>query len=116
MRDGVAGGRVVNAYSAKETTEDGSKTQRQGTERQRAMIQSCLKGRRMSEEPQRRWGSPKESTDVPRESKGRGGWEFSGGLAVRIWYFHHYSPGSIPGLGAEIPYQANAYSGLKETK
>ena len=30
-------------------------------------------------------------------------WEFPGGLVVRIWHFHCYGPGSIPGQGTEIP-------------
>lgn len=43
-------------------------------------------------------------------------WELPGGLVVGTRHFHHYGLGLTPGLGAEIPYQANAYSGLKETK
>ena len=31
--------------------------------------------------------------------------EFPGGLVVRIQCFHHSGPGSIPGLGTEIPHQ-----------
>ena len=33
-------------------------------------------------------------------------WEFPGGLMVRIQHFHCCGPGSIPGLGTEIPHQA----------
>ena len=33
----------------------------------------------------------------------RGGREFPGGLVVRIWCFHCWGPGSIPGRGTEIP-------------
>ena len=38
-------------------------------------------------------------------------WEFPGGLVVRIQHFHHYSPGSISGLGTEIPHKASAWYG-----
>ena len=32
-----------------------------------------------------------------------GSGEFSGGLAVRVWYFHCHGPGSIPGPRTKIP-------------
>lgn len=35
-------------------------------------------------------------------------WEFPGDLVVRIQHLHCCSPGSIPGLGIESPYQAAA--------
>ena len=35
--------------------------------------------------------------------------EFPGGLIVRAWYFDNCGPGSIPGLGANIPHQAAAH-------
>ena len=37
--------------------------------------------------------------------------ELPGGLVVRIWHFHHYGLGSIPGLGTEITHQAAVYHG-----
>ena len=42
------------------------------------------------------------------------GREFPAGLVVRIWCFHHCGPGSIPGLGTEIPDQATAHCSLKK--
>ena len=37
--------------------------------------------------------------------------EFPGGRVVRIWGFHCCGPGSVPGLGTEIPHQATAHRG-----
>ena len=34
--------------------------------------------------------------------------EFSGDRVVRTLHFHCYDPGSIPGLGTEIPHQVAA--------
>ena len=45
--------------------------------------------------------------------KSRAGWKFPGGLGIRIQRFHLGSPGSIPGLGTEIPHQAAARHGQK---
>ena len=42
--------------------------------------------------------------------------EFPGCLVVRIRHFPHRGPGSIPGLGTEIPYQAAAQLGQKQNK
>ena len=42
--------------------------------------------------------------------------EFPGGLVISIWHFHLDSPGSIPGLGTEIPYQAAIHSHTKKKK
>lgn len=39
----------------------------------------------------------------------RWGAEFAGGLVVMIQHFHCCNPGSILGLGSEIPHQAIAY-------
>ena len=41
---------------------------------------------------------------------------FPGGLAVRTWCFHCFGPGSIHGLGTEIPHQAIACRGQKKEK
>ena len=40
-------------------------------------------------------------------------WAFSSHLVVRIWGFHCCGPGSIPGLGTEMPYQAFPCCGKK---
>ena len=40
--------------------------------------------------------------------------EFPGGLVVRIWHFHRYGPGSIPGLGTEIAYHVPDNHGKKK--
>ena len=37
-------------------------------------------------------------------------------LVVRIWHFHPWDLGSIPGLGTEIPHQAATHRGQKEKK
>ena len=39
--------------------------------------------------------------------------EVAGGLVFRTGHFHHFSPGSFPGLGTEILYQATACKGQK---
>ena len=55
-------------------------------------------------------------TALKRQKKKKGTiavWEFPGGLVVRIWHFHHYSLGSIPGMRTEIPHQAPAAWGNK---
>ena len=41
--------------------------------------------------------------------------EFPGRLGVRTRYFHPCGPGSIPGLGSEIPHQAAARRGHTHT-
>ena len=41
--------------------------------------------------------------------------EFPGGLVIRIPGFHCFGPGSIPGLGTEIP-QAAEYGKKKKKK
>ena len=43
-------------------------------------------------------------------------WEFPGGLVVRTQHFHCCSPGSIPGLGTEIPHLATAHHTPKNKK
>lgn len=40
--------------------------------------------------------------------------EFPGGLLVRTWWFHHYSPDSIPALGTETLQQAAARQDQKQ--
>ena len=40
--------------------------------------------------------------------------EFPDGLVVRIWHFHHFCLGSVPGLGTEIPHQATVCCGPKK--
>lgn len=40
--------------------------------------------------------------------------ELLGGPGVRIWCFHCFRPGSIPGLGTEIPHKATACRSQKE--
>ena len=40
-------------------------------------------------------------------------WEFPGGLVARTWCFHCRGPGSIPGLGTEIPHEAVALCSQK---
>ena len=43
--------------------------------------------------------------------------EFPGGLVVRTWCFPGYGPGSISGLGTEIPHEATtADDGRKRKK
>ena len=37
-----------------------------------------------------------------------GSWDLPGGVVVRTWCSHGCGPGSIPGLGTEIPYQVTA--------
>ena len=41
---------------------------------------------------------------------------FPGGLGVRIWHVHCCRPGSVPGLGTEIPHQAAACHSWREKK
>ena len=42
--------------------------------------------------------------------------EFPGGIIVRNQCFHHHGPGSIPGLGTDIPHQATAHGDKKKKK
>ena len=49
-------------------------------------------------------------------TKTRWWWELPGGLGIRIWCFHHCSPGSIPGLGTELPHQAMALQPERNNK
>lgn len=51
------------------------------------------------------------STYIKKEASGM----FPDDVVVGIWSFYRCSPGSIPGLGTEIPYQATALCG-KEKK
>ena len=43
-------------------------------------------------------------------------WEFPSGPVVRTQQFHHFGPGSIPGLGTEIPHQATARKKKKKKR
>lgn len=69
VRGGVVGGRIEMLTVLKKPAKTGLKRREaEGTERQRAVTQRCLKKRRKPEEPPRRWGSPKESEDVYQQS------------------------------------------------
>lgn len=85
MRGGVVGGRIEMLTVLKKQAKMGLKhREAEGTERQRAATQRCLKKRRKPEEPPRRWESPKESEDVPTElTGGKGLGTLASGISTR---------------------------------
>ena len=61
-------------------------------------------------------GRAKPFEEGVRHGEGRERRKQHAGLVVRTGCFHHCSPGSIPGLGTELPHQAAVCSGKKGRK
>ena len=50
-------------------------------------------------------GGKKEKKKKEREKEKRGKKKEFSGLVVRIWYFHHWGPGSTLDFATEIPFK-----------
>ena len=55
------------------------------------------------------WNLPKNMEKTSGLGKIWNFWEFPGSLVVRIWHFHCWDQGSVPGLGTEILHQTSAH-------